>query len=137
MQMSKDDSFFILLGNGAFENEIRTTATKYNLKNFKWIPFLEKPEELYAILSGLVITSQVEKTPIEMFEALACGLPVFSADAREAKRVLGKYGSGVVVSHDPQHKDFADCFKFWKSNLEIYKTAAVETAELIQRNFGV
>lgn len=137
MQMSKDDSLFILLGNRAFENEIRTTATKYNLRNFKWIPFVERPEELYAILSGLVITSQVEKAPIEMFEALASGLPVFSTDVGEAKRVLRKYGSGVVVSYDPQHKDFADCFNFWKSNLEIYKTAAMETAGLIQRNFDV
>lgn len=136
MQMSRDDSFFVLLGNGAFENEMRTTATKYNLRNYKWFPFLEKPEELYAILSGFVITSNITP-PVEMFEALACGVPVFSTDVGEAKRLLGKYGSGVVVSHDPQHKDFADCFKLWKSNLEIYKTAAMETAELIQRNSGV
>lgn len=136
MQMSKDDGFFIILGNGSFENEIKTTVMKYNLKNFKWIPFLEKPEELFAIMSGLVITSQVGSLPIEFFEALACGVPIFSADVRGASWVLQKYGSGAVVSHDPLHKDFADCFSFWKSNLEIYKIAAMETADLFQKDFG-
>jgi glycosyltransferase involved in cell wall biosynthesis len=136
MQMAKDDGFFVILGNRAFDNQIRTTVTKYNLDNFKWIPFLEKPEELFAMLSGLVITSQVGKLPIQFFEALASGIPVFSTDLGEARHVVRKYGSGVVASYDPQHKDFADCFSFWKSNLEIYKIAAVETAGLIQRDFG-
>jgi glycosyltransferase involved in cell wall biosynthesis len=136
MRMFKDDSFFILLGNGKFKNEISAKITTHNLKNFKWIPFLEKPEELYNILSGFISTSENGKTPIEMFQALACGVPIFSNDTELSRRLLGKYGSGIVVSHDPQHKDFADCFRFWKNNLEIYKTAAVETAELIQTNLG-
>jgi glycosyltransferase involved in cell wall biosynthesis len=137
MQMSKDDSFFILLGNRQFKNGITAMATKYNLRNFKWIPFLEKPEDLYAILSGFVITSEIGETHIEIFEALACGVPVFATDVKLARRLLGKYGSGAVVAHDPQYKDFADCFMFWKNHLEIYKTAAIETAELIQRNLVV
>lgn len=136
MQMFKDDSFFILLGNGKFKNEISAKITTHNLKNFKWIPFLEKPEEIYDILSGFISTSENGKTPIEMFQALACGVPVLSNDAELPRRLFRKYGSGIVVSHDPQHKDFADCFRFWKSNLEIYKTAAIETAELIQTNVG-
>ena len=72
-----------------------------------------------------------------MFEALACGVPVFSTGVGEAKRLLEQYGSGLAVTHDPERKDFAECFKLWKDNLEIYKTAAMETAALIRRNFGV
>lgn len=134
MQMSKDDSFFVMLGDGPLEHEVQTTATKYNLRNFKRIPFLDRPEELYALLSGLVITSASEQMPIEMLEALACGIPVFSTNVGQARPVLGQYGSGLVVTHDPERKDFADCFKLWKDNLEIYRTAAMETAELIVNN---
>jgi glycosyltransferase involved in cell wall biosynthesis len=137
MQMSEDNSFFIMAGDGELRKIVQTTATRYRLQNFRWIPFVERPEELYAILSGLVITSGSGRGLTEMFEALACGVPVFSTGVGEAKRLLEQYGSGLAVTHDPERKDFAECFKLWKDNLEIYKTAAMETAALIRRNFGV
>ncbi len=137
MRMFKDNSFFLMVGDGVIQDEVQTTATKYKLNNFKWVPSIESLEELYPLLSGLVITSASEKRgPTEMFEALACGVPVFSTDIGETKRVLGRYGSGLVIKHDPERKDFADCFKLWKDNLEIYKAAAMETADLIRMRYG-
>jgi glycosyltransferase involved in cell wall biosynthesis len=135
-QMSSDNSFFVMVGDGPLRDEVIAAETKYNLKNFNYLPSIEKPEELYALLSGLVITSASEQDPKEMFEALASGVPVFSTDVGEAKRVLGQYGSGLVVTHDPRHKDFANCFKLWKDNLEIYKAATMETADLIRMRIG-
>lgn len=136
MQISEDDSFFIMAGDGELREMVKTTATRYGLKNFKWIPSLERPEELYAILSGVVITSASEQQgPNVMFEALACGVSVFSTDVGETKRVLGQYGCGLAVTHDPEKKDFAYCFKLWKDNLEVYRAAAIETAELIRMRF--
>jgi glycosyltransferase involved in cell wall biosynthesis len=138
MQMFEDKSFFVMVGDGIFQDEVKTTAIKYKLNNFKWFPNIENLEEFFPILSGLVITSASEKQgPPEMFEALACGVPVFSTDVGQAKHVLTKYGNGLVIKHDPERKDFADCFKVWKDNLEVYRTAALESAELIGRNFAI
>jgi glycosyltransferase involved in cell wall biosynthesis len=134
MQMFKDNSFFVMVGDGEFQKEVQTTAIKYKLSNFKWVPSIESPEEFYPILSGLVITSLSEQEPSEMLEALACGIPVFSTNFGHGTRVLDEYGSGLVVKHDPELKDFADCFKLWKDNLEVYKAAAMETSELIRND---
>jgi glycosyltransferase involved in cell wall biosynthesis len=131
MQMFKDDSFFVMLGEGNLEEEVQNTAKKYKLENIQFFNFLEKPEELYALLSGLVVTACSGCEPKEIYEALASGVPVFSTEVGAAKHLLEQYGSGLAVPHDPAGKDFADCWKLWKDNLEIYKTAAVETADLI------
>jgi glycosyltransferase involved in cell wall biosynthesis len=137
MQMSGDDSFFVMVGDGELVQKMQAAATKYRLLNFKWIPFLERPEELYAVLSGLIITSiSGQRGQTQMFEALACGVPFFSTDVGQTELLLGQYGGGVVVRHDPERKDFAECFKFWKDHLEIYKSAAMESAELIRTNSG-
>lgn len=137
MQMSSDESFFVMVGDGKLRQETQATATKYRLQNFKWIPLLEKPEEFYPILSGLIVTGSFDQCPREMLQALACGVPVFSIYFRQAASLFANYGNGLVVKHDPERKDFADCFKLWKDNLEVYKAAAMETAELVRRNFGV
>ncbi|MCL5126068.1 MAG: glycosyltransferase [Deltaproteobacteria bacterium] len=134
MQMFEDNSFFVIVGEGDLQEEIQATAAKYKLSNFRRIASVENIEEFYPVLSGLVITSTYEQRgPKEMFEALANGIPVFSTDVGETKSVLERYGSGLVVKHDPERKDFADSFKLWKDNLEIYTVAAMDTASLIQR----
>jgi glycosyltransferase involved in cell wall biosynthesis len=136
MRMFKDNSFFVMVGDSVIQDGVQIIATKYRLNNFKWVPSIESLEELYPLLSGLVITRASEQRgPKEMFEALAFGVPVFSIDVGETKRVLEQYGSGLVIKHDPDRKDFADCFKLWKDNLEIYKVAAIETADLIRRRY--
>jgi glycosyltransferase involved in cell wall biosynthesis len=135
MQMFKDNGFFVITGDGPLRDDVLAIAAKYKLSNFKWIPLLERPEQLYAVLSGLVITGAfAQQGSTVMLQALACGVPVFSTDVAESRRVLGLYGSGLVVKHDPERKDFADCFKLWKDNLDIYKTAAMETADLIRKH---
>lgn len=134
MQMFQNDSFFVIIGNGALANEVKVTAARYGLTNFKWISAVENTQEFYPILSGIVITSASDQLgAVAMFEALAHGIPVFSTDVGKAKYVLEQYGSGLAVGHDPEGKDFAECFKLWKDNLEIYKTAAMEAADLLGR----
>jgi glycosyltransferase involved in cell wall biosynthesis len=135
MQMFKDNSLFVMVGDGALQEEVQATAIKYKLSNFRWVASIESQKEFYFILSGLVITSLPGQDPNVMLEALACGIPVFSTDFGQATWVLGDYGSGLVVNYDPERKDFADCFKLWKDNLEVYRAAAIETAELIRMRF--
>jgi glycosyltransferase involved in cell wall biosynthesis len=134
MQMFKDNSFFVMSGDGDLKEEIINTAKKYKLENFKLLSSLKRPEELYVILSGLVVTANSDHEPLQIYEALACGLPVFSTEVGKAKCVLEQYGSGIAVPYDPAGKDFADCWKLWKDNLEVYKVAAMETADLIRMN---
>ncbi len=136
MKMFKDDSFFVMLGDGDLKQDVINTAIKYKLENFKFRESIGEPSELYALLSGLVVTANSDREPVQMYEALANGVPIFSTSVGKAKRVFEQYGSGIAVPYDPAGKDFADCFKLWKDNLEIYKTAAMETADLIRKHYG-
>ncbi len=135
MRMSNDDSYFVMMGDGELAAEVKAAQKALELDNFIWFQSRPVSEEFYGILSGLVITALSGDEPVEMYQALGFGVPVFSADVGKARTTLGQYGGGLVVHHDPKHKDFADCFYLWKSNVEIYKSAAVETAGLIRKRY--
>ncbi len=68
-----------------------------------------------------------------MYEALASGYGIFHRGGK-SQTCSEQYGSGLAVPYDPTGKDFADCWKLWKDNLEVYKVAAMETADLIRTN---
>ncbi len=136
LRMLGDESFFVPFGTAIPENETVCLSHSHHMTNFKWIPTVHPMLRLFAILSGMVITSRDERTSQVLFQALACGVPVFSVESVEAKKILDEFGSGATVSHDPRHKDFADCFIFWRKNLEIYRKAASGTNGVVRERFG-
>ena len=136
LRMMGDQSFFIILGESISENNIGQLSRYCHLNNFRWMPPVNETQLFYSTLSGIVITSWDERMKQLFFQALSCGVPIFSIESWETKAVVDKFGSGVTVTHDPEHKDFADCFIFWKKNLETYKRAAAQTTELIRQQYG-
>jgi glycosyltransferase involved in cell wall biosynthesis len=135
-KMFHDKSFFVMIGEGALKEDIVETAIKYKLENFKFLKMPQEGPGLYLLLSGFIVTAKSDHEPAQMYEALIHGVPVFSTEVGNAKHLLEQYGTGVAAPYDPTGKDFADCWKLWKDNLGIYKTAAVETADLLISNYN-
>lgn len=132
MRILADESFFVMSDNPTTSEATRSLTQKYALTNFKWISAHQCAENIPALLSGFLITSREEDLRKEMFHALISGVPVFSTDNSSIRDILDEYCNGIMVSHGPNHRDFADCFIFWKNNIEIYKTAAADAAKMIR-----
>ncbi len=130
MQMFGDDSYFLMVGDGPMAQEVKTTSDKYRLMNFAFIQNMYERHRLYESLTGFVMISKSGDIPPEMIEALSYGIPVFCAGNEKASMLLRDYGSGFSVNHDPEKKDFADCFSLWKKNIAIYRSAALESSKI-------
>ena len=131
MQMFGDDSHFLMIGDGPLAKQVETTAEKYKLRNFSFSSKLNATSSFYKILTGFVVTTSSEVIPDEMIEALSCGIPVFCSCNAKASMLLRDFGSGFSVNHNPEKKDFSDCFLLWKENIAIYRSAAQESAKIM------
>ncbi len=135
MQMLGDNSYFLMLGGGPLSKDVELTVQKFKLKNFKWTLDTKLRHDLFPLLTGFVSTTMSGSLPFEVVEALSHGIPVFAAETPAVKNLLSDYQSGFTVNHDPEKKDFSDCFRMWKDNIELYRSSAIETAPLIQKSF--
>ena len=99
--MSNDDSYFVMMGDGELAAEVKAAQKALELATSSRFQSRPVTEEFYGILSGLVITALSGDEPVEMYQALGFGVPVFSADVGKARTTLGQYGGGLVVHHDP------------------------------------
>lgn len=133
MQMFGDDSYFLMVGDGPMARDVKTTCNQYKLTNFGFTPNMDERHKLYGALTGFVMISQANEIPPELIEALSHGIPVFCSGNEKASSLIRDYGSGFCVNHDPEKKDFADCFSLWKKNIAIYRTAALETSKMFAK----
>ncbi len=131
MQMFGDNSHFLMVGDGPLSNEVETTVKKYKLRNFSFSNGGNATSSFYRSLTGFVVTTSSEIIPNEMLEALSFGIPVFCSCNAKVGMLLRDFGSGFSVNHDPEKKDFADCFLLWKENIAIYRAAALESAKIL------
>ncbi|MFH1112364.1 MAG: glycosyltransferase [Pseudomonadota bacterium] len=136
MRILRDESFFVMIGDGEMAAEVEESVERYGLDNVRRIPFVEDMSRILPLFSGLVITSDFEGLPIAMIEALACGVPVLSTDVGDVKVLLETHGSGLVVSVPADGRDFSDCFMKWKQQLPGYRAAARASAEEVRQRFG-
>ena len=105
MQIFKDDSFFVMIGDGPLRDEVPAIAAKYKLSNFRWIPFLERPEQLYAVLMGLVITSAFEEQgPAVMFEAQPVEFPFSQRMLEKLNDCSSSMGTALLLLMTPKRR---------------------------------
>jgi glycosyltransferase involved in cell wall biosynthesis len=97
---TRDDVFFLIIGEGDREDEIRAYVKKHALdckvSLTGWIPHEELPDYL-ASLKLLVIPSMYEGLPNIMVEAMACGSPVLSTPVGSVADVLEDGENGFLL----------------------------------------
>jgi glycosyltransferase involved in cell wall biosynthesis len=88
---------FLLVGSGDLHHEVANAIRLGELDNVTWSPFVEDTWAIYPLLSGLVIASTYEGTPLVLVEALAMGIPVLSTDVGNVRVALEEHETGLVV----------------------------------------
>lgn len=134
VQMSGDDSFFLMVGDGPMKDRVIRASHIYGLKNFRLISEDLSPEDFYDVVSGVVITGQNSDLSNQLTYVLSKSIPVFSRDGEVSRELVENGTNGLIVDHDPEKKDFADCFRRWKSAIGVYREGARESARLLDLN---
>ena len=90
---------FRVIGSGQLEPLLR--ARSANVERVEWVEYERLPHELHRAGCALGIFGSSDKAgrviPNKVFQALACGVPVVTADTRAARELLEDGESGVLV----------------------------------------
>jgi glycosyltransferase involved in cell wall biosynthesis len=126
---------FLLVGDGELARECTDYIERHRLTNVLRIPYCAALSELYPLLSALVITSEYEGLPLVLLEALSMGVPVFSTDVGDIRRILDDYQTGVTTPADCSPEEFARAFEKFVEHLAEYRARAIEAAPRVRSRF--
>ena len=130
------DLHFAMIGDG----ELGAAADAYiqdnALTNVTRVRFSNRMGELFAVMEGMLGTSQYEGLPISMLEALAMGVPIFSTDVGDVALVLADYEAGSVTDSAWDLSRYISGFEAWFRHLSRYRKNAELAAPLVRQRFG-
>lgn len=131
-----DDLHFVMIGNGELADECDAFIERHGLTCITPIRFSNSMGELFAVMSGLLGTSEYEGLPISMLEALSMGVPVFSTDVGDVGVVLEQYGTGQVTAADWDLDRYLRDFENWLADLPRWQMRTKEAAPQIRARFA-
>ena len=130
------DLHFVMIGDG----ELGAAADGYiqdnALNNVTRVRFSNRMGELFAVMEGMLGTSQYEGLPISMLEALAMGVPIFSTDVGDVALVLAEYDAGSVTNSAWDLSRYTGGFEAWFRHLSRYRKNAELGAPSVRQRFG-
>lgn len=97
-----EDLHFFILGpvldsQKSYKASLDKMIQRYQVKNVHFIGYQADVASYLRASDLYLCTSQRESSPIAVWEALACGLPVISTDVGDVKKIFDTYECGVVV----------------------------------------
>ena len=126
----------IWVGSGELEQDFMAVAVELGLRNIRLIPAQPDVQPVFAMLSGLIITSSFEGLPVAMLEALSLGVPVLSTDVGAVAEVLERYGSGMVFGPIGDIDALEQAFYGFVRSLEALHFCAVESVRALTEDFS-
>jgi glycosyltransferase involved in cell wall biosynthesis len=130
-QFPKDH--FVMIGNGELAEECDRFIAEREVGNVTTVRFSNTMAELFAIMTGLLSSSEYEGLPISMLEAIAMGVPVFSTDVGDVGIILGEYGCGKITPVEWNLDRYTADFLAWRKMLPF---RAMEAAPKVRQRFG-
>jgi glycosyltransferase involved in cell wall biosynthesis len=126
----------IWVGGGELEPEFNELVQKLRLENIKLIPVQADLWPVYAILEGMIITSQFEGLPLVMLEALSMGTPVLSTDVGAIREVLERYQSGTVFGPAGDIDALERAFLDFVGSMAGFRAAAERNTASLREEFS-
>jgi glycosyltransferase involved in cell wall biosynthesis/GT2 family glycosyltransferase len=127
----------VWVGSGELEANFKALAVDLGLKNVSLIPAQRDIQPVFAMLSGLLITSAFEGLPVAMLEALSMGIPVLSTDVGAIGEVLRRFGSGMVFGPVGDPDALEQAFYKFVADLEALRYRAVQSAPATVASFSI
>ena len=131
-----DRSRFVMVGDGELAAQCDAFIAAHNLTSVRRIRYCAAMWEIYALLSGLIITSEYEGLPVVLLEALAMGVPALSTDVGDIRSILEEYQTGMVVASIDDPAAFEATFNTWKRGLRALRKRAKEAAPEVRGRFS-
>ncbi|RPI64276.1 MAG: glycosyltransferase, partial [Ignavibacteriales bacterium] len=95
----KQSVFFVFLGDGPLEDEMKSLAVKLEIKrDCKFYGFVENAINYMKYFDLMLLTSDWEGFPIAIWEAMSNGIPLLSSDVGGIKEIIENENCGVVYN---------------------------------------
>ncbi len=113
-ERERDDIQVVFIGDGKEREQLETLATRYQLKNIKFlglmpkekvVPWLKAADAAFLVFKNLPVLDTC--SPNKMFDAYAAGVPVIQTTQGWIKELIEKERCGINVSPD-QPGEMAD-----------------------------
>lgn len=127
---------FVMMGDGELGVECDRIIEHEKITNVTRIRFSDRMGELFAVMDGMLGSSEYEGLPISMLEALAMGVPIYSTDVGDVALVLADYNAGRVTDADWDLARYLAGFEEWTRDLARYRQSAQHSAAQVRRRFG-
>ena len=126
----------VWVGSGELERDFVGLIDELGLRNIKLIPAQQDVQPVFAMISGLIITSAYEGLPVVMLEALSLGVPVLSTDVGAIAEVLERYGSGMIFGPVGDIDALEQAFCTFVDAIETFRRCAVQNARVTMEDFS-
>ena len=133
------DSFFLVVGSGPSEKEIRKIFQSKNLVQNLIMPGSQSGQALsdaYSAMDLFAFSSRSETQGMVLLEAMAAGQPVIALDASGVREVVEDGRNGRLLPADASRPAFADAIENFFQNDENagrWRRRARETARSLSR----
>jgi glycosyltransferase involved in cell wall biosynthesis len=117
IQCLKDETtpyHLLLIGDGVLRETAEMLVRQLGMTNFVHFLGVQSRSKIADTLQGcdgFLLGSNYEGMPIALLEAIASGLPSFSTDVGEVKKIVNENNGAVVTKGDPA--DYADTVSAW------------------------
>ncbi len=134
--MADANRHFVMIGDGELGAECDGMMEREKIANVTRIRFSDRMGELFAVMDGMLGSSEYEGLPISMLEALAMGVPVYSTDVGDVALVLADYDAGCVTEAEWRLARYLAGFEEWARRLARYRHNAQGSSAQVRERFG-
>lgn len=126
----------ILVGPDHFDNKNQELTERLGLTdNVDFLGFRSDIDELVPMCDIAVASSLREGLPVNIMEALACGLPVVASDNRGQRELVHNNENGFIVMPD-ETENFANAVLSLLNETELYYTFSAEAVKSVEKYNG-
>ena len=129
------DTHLIMIGRGYFENLVKKQQKKD--KRIHLVPYVDKKEDLakyYNISDIFAFPTRLEGFGRTAAEAMSCGVPVVTTNAKGIRDVVIDKKTGYMVDTD-NSEQFSDKLKSLLNDVSIRKKMGYAAIKRVEENF--